>query len=243
MKLRFMTYNIQHGADYRRRISPSKEHFIDLGAAAEVIRELDADVISLNEVRGFGEDPEYTAQAERIAAILGYHCFFAPSLIIPKKGPYGNAIISKFPIIKAERIIIPDPADKTEKGYYETRSILRSSFDACGGFTVLGSHFGLNKSEQKNAVETVLRAVSETEGPLIVAGDFNMRPEDPILAPLFEKLYDTAKVFEKPKFSFPSNAPDRRIDYVLTRGFTVKSADIPESLVSDHRPYVADLEI
>ena len=42
MKLRFMTYNIQHGADYRRRISPSKEHFIDLGAAAEVIRELDA---------------------------------------------------------------------------------------------------------------------------------------------------------------------------------------------------------
>ena len=44
---------------------------------AKAILELDADVVGLQEMRGEGAHPEYTAQVERLAELTGmkYHYF------------------------------------------------------------------------------------------------------------------------------------------------------------------------
>ena len=77
----------------------------------------------------------------------------------------------------------------------------------------------------------------------VVMGDFNMTPDDKLLAPIFERMTDTAKGFCDEKFSFPSDAPDIKIDYIfVSRDAKVLSADIPSIVVSDHRPYVAHVE-
>jgi monofunctional chorismate mutase len=77
----------------------------------------------------------------------------------------------------------------------------------------------------------------------VLMGDFNMEPDDPILAPVRQALCDTAQAFSAPKLSFPSNAPTVKIDYILVSpDLRVCDADIPEIVSSDHRPHVATVE-
>ena len=72
------------------------------------------------------------------------------------KNPYGNALISRYPIISAETILILDPEVKEYDGYYEIRCLLKATIDVGGELNVLVNHFGLNLDEQTNAVNTVV---------------------------------------------------------------------------------------
>ena len=69
MKLRFMTYNIQHGINYHRQKELERrggiwQEPVDLALMAEEIRRQKADIVGLNEIFGGGPSPEYTGQAE-----------------------------------------------------------------------------------------------------------------------------------------------------------------------------------
>ena len=107
MEFRVMTYNIQHGLDYNRQLAGNTglSHEIDLTQIAGVIRSLNPDVVGLNEVRGLGPQWDYTAQAETLAAMLGWHCYFAPAIWFEGEYPYGNAILSRRPLLSAQRIL------------------------------------------------------------------------------------------------------------------------------------------
>lgn len=107
---------------------------------------------------------------------------------------------------------------------------------------VLVSHFGLNPDEQETAVETVLSNIPKEH--CVLMGDFNMEPNNPILSPIMQKLYDTAQDFSSPKLSFPSDAPSVKIDYIfVSKDVKVHCADIPEIVSSDHRPHIATIEL
>lgn len=240
MKIRFMTFNIQHGLDYLKQKAGVDK--TDLEMMVNVIREQKADIIGLNEVRGRGEAEDYTAQVEEMAAMLGYHCYFACAIKFDGKNPYGNAILSRYPLKEAQTVMIPDPLVQDEDAYYETRCVLRARIEEAGGFTVLVTHFGLAKSEQRNAVQTIEGLLDQETSPVVLMGDFNVKPDNQVLAPLFERMTDTATAFYEPMMSFPSDAPNRKIDYILTRGTKVLEADIPAVTASDHRPHTALLK-
>ena len=61
MKLKIMTYNIEHGLDYAD-YKKTKVEKINLDLSADVINSEDADIICLNEVRGKGKHPAYNGQ-------------------------------------------------------------------------------------------------------------------------------------------------------------------------------------
>ena len=110
-----------------------------------------------------------------------------------------------------------------------------------GVLTVCVTHFGLNADEQVNAAQTAVENIEDKA--CVLMGDFNVRPEDPVLAPIREVLYDTAELFEGERLSWPSDVPQRKIDYLFTsKDIKVLSADIPAIVASDHRPYVAEIE-
>ena len=138
---------------------------------------------------------------------------------------------------------MPDP-EEPRKGtdWYETRCLLKAGIDAPDGpLTVCVIHFGLNPDEAENAVKTVLSAVEEER--CVLMGDFNVLPEDPVLLPIRERMFDTAELFSEPKLSYPSDKPDRKIDYIfVSKDMKVVSADIPAIVVSDHRPHTAEVE-
>lgn len=230
--MKIMTFNTQHCLNYITRE-------IDFEVMAKAIREVDADIVGLNEMRGKSDDPEFAEQVETLAALTGMpYFYFAPAIY--KRGPYGNGFLSKIPIVKAENIPIPDPNPRRFETRYETRCVLRAELE--GGVTVLVSHFGLNADEKENAVETVLKHMSDRR--CILMGDFNLRPDDVILNPIRERMQDAATLFDSEKLSFPSDEPRCKIDYVfVSPDIKIIAADIPPIVASDHRPHTATVEM
>lgn len=236
VKVKFMSYNTQHCLNYVTKK-------IDFDLIANTIKNCGADVIGLQEMRDLGEHTEYEAQTKILSEKLGFpYYYFARAILFDGKNPYGNAIISRYPIIGAETVMIPDPEVRGYSGYYETRCILRAKIDVGEGVEVFVSHFGLNPDEQKNAVKTVVDNLPKRK--CVLMGDFNMSPDDAILQPIMDLLFDTAKLFQQPKLSFPSDKPEWKIDYIFsTKDLFVSFADIPEIISSDHRPHVAIIEV
>ena len=234
MKIKLMSFNTQHCKNYL-------EQKIDFDIMAKTVLSLGADFVGLNEMRGAGEDAEYTAQTETLAALTGMeNYYFAKAIDVPDGGPYGNAFISKLAITEVENIPIPDPVVKKYDGYYESRCLLRAKLEC--GLTVLVVHMGLNPDERESAVKTVIENMPKEK--CILMGDFNAEPDDCILDPIRALMRDTAELFDEEKKSFPSDKPRMKIDYIFaTRDVKVLSADIPAAVASDHRPYIAEIEI
>lgn len=245
MKLKIMTYNICSGHDHNDYTPENPNHgalTVDATRAGYVMKKHMPDIIGVNEVRGKGNIPEYAEQARQMGEVLGYHYFFGPAIQF-ENGPYGNAILSRFPILHAEVIPIPDPEVKDEDAYYETRDIIKAELDVPGGMTVFVSHFGLAKSEEKNAVATLLDALKDVKGNVLFMGDLNMRPDNPILAPVFDVLNDTASIQAEPPMTFAWYNPDRKIDYIFTsKNIRTLDIEVPFEKTSDHMPYVANIE-
>ena len=86
--LRVATYNIHRARGMDRRVSPAR--------IAEVLREIDADIIALQEVVGAG--PSGSGQAEEIGAALGMGWVMAPVRHL-RKHLFGNVIMSRFPVL------------------------------------------------------------------------------------------------------------------------------------------------
>lgn len=232
--MKIMTFNTQHCLNYIERK-------IDFEIMADAIKSCNADIVALNEMRDKGSDPEYDEQVAILAEKTGLNnFFFAKAILKDGENPYGNGLLSKYRIIKAESIPIPDPVVKSYKGYYESRCVLKAKLE--NGITVLVTHFGLNPDEHENAVKTVLENLESEK--CILMGDFNVLPDNKVLLPIRECMKDVADFFNTPLNSFPSDHPDRKIDYVfVSHDIEVIDADIPYIIASDHRPHTATIKI
>lgn len=236
MNLKVMQYNTLSCSNY-------KTLKVDFPCIAEAIKKYDPDILGLNEIRDEGESVEYDAQLRILSSMLGFKYFyFAKAIDDNGPNPYGNGLMSKYPIIEVDTVMIPDPEEKKYEGFYETRCVLKAVVNAGKKIDVVVTHFGLNPDEQENAVKTVLDNISDTN--CILMGDFNVVPDNEVLNPIREKMVDTAKLFDGERLSFPSDVPDRKIDYIFTSpDIEVLKADIPEIIASDHRPHIAEIEI
>ena len=232
--MKIMSFNTQHCLNY-------VERKIDFEIMARAITEIDADVVGLNEMRGDGVLADYTDQTGALSALTGIqNSYFAKAIDVGGvKAPYGNALLSKYRIVSKETILVPDPDPKNESfRNYETRCLLKARLSC--GITVMVIHFGLNPDEQENAVKTVMENLEGER--CVLMGDFNVTPDSKILDPIREKMVDTASVFDCEKFSFPSDTPRKKIDYIfVTPDATIVSADIPVTVASDHRPHTAEI--
>ncbi len=226
--LRVMSYNVLHFENVRTQR-------IDYDAFAAVIRESGADIVGLNEV--YGGCAGCGEQAEKLAKRLGWQWYFSEAFLDDGTEPFGNAVVSRFPIEHAETIPIPYPEVRSGTEYYEPRAVLRARI---AGHTVLVTHFGLNPDEQDNALQTVLPLLEADR--CILMGDFNVTPDNAVLSPIRSRMQDVDAFLPAGTMSFPSDCPRKKIDYIFTSsGYTVTSAGIPAVVVSDHRPYVAEL--
>ena len=251
MQLTIMTFNIQHGVNHALRLkAPDTQDYglIDLERVSEAIRRFQPDIVSLNEVRGLSDDPCFTAQTEYIAGHAGFpYFYFGKAIEAYGRGPYGNALLSRYPFDSIETVMIPDPKEKRPNGHYETRSLIRSAIRLPEGqkLSVMNTHFGLEPDEAGNAVDTVL-SLTDPSQPTLVMGDFNLTPDDAIFQRLLTVYTDSANVLDPAviALTYPSHAPEMKIDYILGCGaLTFEAATIPDLVVSDHRPYLATVNL
>jgi len=158
MKIKVMTYNVASGRCYddTSKLVSHGGAPQDLTKCASIIKNISPDICGINETNHYMSNSQpIKNQPEFLAEYTGLrNCVFGKAITLKQSGgrDYGNAVITKYPIITAEVISIPDPEIKDENKYYETRSITKTKIDLAGGITVLQTHMGLAISEAKNAV-------------------------------------------------------------------------------------------
>jgi endonuclease/exonuclease/phosphatase family metal-dependent hydrolase len=151
--LTIASYNIHKARGLDRRV--------DLARIADVIAELDADVVGIQEV--------YRSQAEALAERLGLRAIMAVTLE-RADGSYGNAVLTRLPV-----------------RHHDTFDLTRQRREPRGGVRVdmlvdgrdlhlFNVHFGLRVWERAEQVEMLVRQHvlrEELPGPRIVVGDLN----------------------------------------------------------------------
>ncbi|MDE6120193.1 MAG: endonuclease/exonuclease/phosphatase family protein, partial [Muribaculaceae bacterium] len=89
-----------------------------------------------------------------------------------------------------------------------------------------------------DSIAVIARAAGK---PFVLMGDFNSRPESETIARFINNGF--AIISDPAVPTFPSDSPDRTIDYIMIHrpgaGFSAgKPTVIPDSSTSDHRPIV-----
>ncbi len=224
MNIKIMSFNTQHCKNFITKK-------IDYDSIVNLIKKYDVDIIGLNEIFG---NFIVKGQAEKIANKLGYHCYFGKATNIAFR-KYGNAIISKYPILNTEIIKIPK-INKFGKGY-QKRSILKANIFVKGKVLhVYVTHLGLNNEEKINGISTIIKNISDRN--TILMGDFNMTPNNNNMDKI--KLINT----DKYNNTWPSVKPKYKLDYIfVSKDIKFFLSDVVNEIISDHLPCITGIEI
>jgi endonuclease/exonuclease/phosphatase family metal-dependent hydrolase len=226
--LRVLSYNI-HG----------QAHLFDaryLERIARVIRELQPDVVGLQEVHRGGWKARYEDQAAVISRLTGMEVAYGPSFE-GRSASFGNAVLTAGDIEHVEVLPLPAPG--------EPRTLLRSRihvgpFDLDFYVTHLAAWGRFGRSARGLQTNMVLERLQQSRGPFVLAGDLNAAPAAPELRPLlaaqlFRMCGDAAVCTHR--------IMRERIDYVFADpGWTTLSSRAVEIGPSDHWPVLVELE-
>jgi endonuclease/exonuclease/phosphatase family metal-dependent hydrolase len=220
------TYNIHLGIGRDGHFKPHR--------IAEVIGEMKADIIALQEVAmgspGFNM-LEYLRDACRLHAIAG------PTLVTAK-GDYGNAILTRFHATQVRRLDLSFPRR-------EPRGALDVELDCDGQpLRLVATHLGLRPAERRAQIRRLLRAVEGAGSmPTVLIGDLN---EWFLWGRPLRWLHGHFRRTPAPP-TFPARAPFISLDRVWVkprralRRVTVHTTALSR-MASDHLPLAAVLD-
>ena len=238
MHFRLITYNIHKGiGGVDRRYRP--------GRIVETLARYEPDVVLLQEVAAGVPRWGRHRQVDLLGDALGLrHRAFQPNVRL-RKGVYGNAILSRFPLSDIRTIDLTIRLKKRRRA-----QVARCRLTA-GGHThrllLVNLHLGLAGFERRMQLRRLLGsdalAHARRETPLIVAGDFN-----DVYGSLGRRHLEPAgfrPAVGKIK-TFPAILPLRPLDRIyfrgrlrLVRSFASRTAVAKQA--SDHLPLVAQM--
>jgi endonuclease/exonuclease/phosphatase family metal-dependent hydrolase len=242
--LRVVTLNIHKGlSTFNRRMV--------IHELREGIRMLEPDLVFLQEVQGQNE-----RHAKRFAGWPGapQHEFLAGEELkhvygrnhVHQHGHYGNAVLSRFPVISVENEDISDHR-------FERRGLLHTVMKVPGwkrNLHCVCVHLSLHERGRKRQLDAIIARLEKLvsrDSPTIVAGDFNdWRQRASRVLEDGLGMKDAAMVCSgRHGRTFPSLLPVLRLDRIYVRGFDVVNCNVhrgaPWSLLSDHLAISADL--
>lgn len=247
-QLRVATYNIHKGVIRDlfglRRVASVHE----LRAR---LHELDADLIFLQEVQGKNDrhairfeqwpgEPQEQFLAKSPTLRHTFESAYGRNATY-LHGHHGNALLSRFPIVRRENRDFSDHALEKRGVLHCVVRIDRRNVHC---FVI---HFGLfAKSRDRQAdalVDWIVREVPR-HAPLLIAGDFNDWRDR--LSRRFVEALQVSEVMGSAR-TFPALVPWLRMDRIYQRGFDLLGADVLRgpswARLSDHAPLVANLEL
>ncbi len=240
MEIRVMTFNIHHGMGMDKQVNLSR--------IAEVIDICNADIIGLNEVdRYFSKRSLYEDQANWLANQLKMEHAFSPAISksskpLIEKRQYGNALLSRFPIIsrKSHRI-------NEISGIIEGRSLLDVTIQIDKQpVQIYVTHLSLNPFLHKKQTDFIVNDHQKVSNPVILMGDLNMRPGSKVWKKLAKDFQDTWHVKGNSVGStYPSLRPRARLDYIFaSHDFRIIDAKVITKIphASDHLPVTATID-
>jgi len=240
VRLRVVSWNIHKaigGVD--RRYRPDR--------VLDVLRHYEADVILLQEVDEGVRRSRFHRQLDLLGDALSMHhrCYGANVKV--RRGVYGNATFSRYPLRECRNIDLTLPPKKRRGALYTRVRVTNGG----GSRTlhVVNLHLGLAGYERRAQLRRLLAGPPfprlHARTPLLVAGDFN---------DVWDRL--GARFFEPAGFrraghalnTFPAWMPARPLDAVWVRGDLQAERCMRSHLelareASDHLPLIADLDL
>src|SRR5262245_11164276 len=252
--MRMATFNILHGRSVH-------DGSVELDRLVSAIKQLDADVLALQEVdldqprSGRADLTAVAAEAmgaashRFVAAISGTPgatWMAANGREQPGTAAYGIALLSRFPaenwqVLRLPRIAmrlpmyLPGPR-RVQVVHEEPRAAMVARLDTpLGALTVANTHLSFVPGWNRVQLRRLIRDLRGFPGPRVLMGDLNMTPQTP------GRWTRMRSLGEAP--TFPEDAPSRQLDPILTddRTLRVDEGSVPPLPVSDHRACVVDI--
>jgi len=247
VRLRVVSWNIHRAIGVDRRFRPER--------VVSVLGYYSPDVVMLQEVddgapRSLGLD-----LARELARALGYEHWAIGHNVTLRKGRYGNATLSRWPI-QRERNIDLTVGFMRRRGCQHARIALRTTTGRTRRLEVFNLHLGLSARERERQVALLARSrefVSLPFGvPTIVAGDYNDWRS--LLRPFFVDMLGFRSATggnsdrERAIATFPSFFPQGSLDRIYYRGplrlAAARRCRLALSRVaSDHPPVIVDFDL
>lgn len=247
MRLKVLSYNIHRAIGVDRRFRP--ERIVD------ILAHHDADLVLLQEVDDGVPRSRGMNLGRELARALGYPHLALGHNVQLRRGMYGNATMSRYPIVRESNI---DLTIQTRK----RRGCLHTSIqaEARTGYSylvdVFNTHLGLSAQERVRQVGRLVRssefAALGHHRTCLVGGDFNDWRSllEPIFTEILEFKSATDRKYgsEKAIRTYPSFSPTGALDRIYYRGglrlTASRSCRMNASRVaSDHLPVIAEFEL
>lgn len=238
--LRLVTYNIHKGiggVDRRYRLERT----------IAVLEHCQGDIVFLQEVDEGARRSRFDRQVDVLGDALGLdHRAFYPNHRL-RRGHYGNAILSRFPLDHTENIDLTQPLKKRRSAVHARLTLAKT--DGRVRLWLFNVHLGLAEYERRRQLRRIVDWQIEHrrhhDTAVVIAGDFNDvwgRLGRTVLEP--EGYVGTSRAIR----TFPAIGPLRPLD----RAFVSASLRIANAYrsrlerarhASDHLPLVVDLVI
>ena len=247
MLLRVMTWNIHRAIGVDRRFRPDR--------VVEVIAYHDPDIALLQEVDDGAPRSARLNLGIEIAHALDYAHYAIGHNVALRAGRYGNATLSRWPIVRKRNIDLTVEARKPRGCQHATIRIDRPG-GARREIEVFNLHLGLSASERERQVGMLARSHELSSlpaaKPSLIGGDFNDWRN--LLSPIFTEILGFRCATERRSGrlgslrSFPSFSPTGGLDRVYHRGplhrLAARACRLRVSrIASDHRPILVDFEL
>jgi len=234
-----ISYNIHHGEGLDGKV--------DIKRIADLIISNKADLVALQEVDRFVERTAKIDIIDSLAKLTQMNYSFYKNITY-QGGDYGNAILSKFPILSDTNLHYTMLREGEQRGLLQAKLLVNSDT-----LIFMNTHIDYREddSERVMNVDEITKLVSGINRyPIILCGDFNDTPESRTISKVRELFTD---VFNKlnldTAMTYPSEKPVKKIDYIFTRDKLIDQripltlehvcAKVIQSGASDHLPIMA----
>jgi len=240
-----MTFNIAHGrgSSFNQIFVRTRTIKRNLNSIAAYLKAESPDIVGLQEV---DEDADWSGNINQVAYIAeraGYP-YFEIGVNNKKEGKlklkYGNAILSKFPIIRHENHPFGD-SKLGEKGFLVADIQL---YEQKVTVAVVHLDFKFSKNRKKQ-IKKMIKRLKDSQNSLIVLGDFNctLNGKEDTLEYL-ERALDL-KALENgnsENSTYPAKNPRKRIDHVFVNpSLKITSLQSISIILSDHLPVLTEI--
>lgn len=233
--VRVATYNIHKCKGLDQRIRPAR--------IVEVLQEIDADVIALQEVVRYDRKGKEWDQARFIAEELGFHYEFGEVRRL-KGAPYGNVVLARFPLDVRKYYDLTAPRREARGGMRVDIKLDTSTLH------VFNLHLGTKYFERRHQArrlhtERILHHENLT-GMRIVMGDFNEWSRGST-SRMLSSMLESADIREHLHRSrtYPGVMPIFHLDHIyFDPGLRLDKLTLHRSrkalMASDHLPLVGE---